>query len=176
MSERQFIDSLDFADNSRELHGIVALTELPRLQDKLVVSDDDGFAPNHRDEINYSLRGFHDQNGRPMLEVKLDGLCNLQCQRCMQGLAYPLKLISWLLLVQDWDESTTDEDDDTDSILIDNHLDVFALLEEEILLSLPFAPRHPAGTCRPEKEEYLVSETNQMDKNPFAVLSKLKFK
>jgi uncharacterized protein len=94
----------------------------------------------------------------------------------MQGLAYPLKLVSRLLLVQDWDESAADEDDDADSILIDNHLDVFALFEEEILLNLPFAPRHPAGTCRPEKEEYLVSETNQMGENPFVILSNLKFK
>jgi uncharacterized protein len=175
MSERQFIDSLDFADNGRELHGSVALAEMPRLQDKLVVSDD-SYEPCHRDEINYSLRGFHDSNGRPMLEVELDGLCHLQCQRCMQGLAYPLKLVSRLLLVQDWDESAADEDDDADSILIDNHLDVFALFEEEILLNLPFAPRHPAGTCRPEKEEYLVSETNQMGENPFVILSNLKFK
>jgi uncharacterized protein len=175
MSERQFIDSLDFADNNRELHGNVALAEMPRLQDKLIVSDN-GFEPNHQDEVSYSLRGFHDSNGRPMLEVKLDGLCHLQCQRCMQGLAYPLKLVSRLLLVQDWDESAADEDDDADSILIDNHLDVFALFEEEILLNLPFASRHPAGTCRPEKEEYLVSETNQMDENPFAILSNLKFK
>jgi uncharacterized protein len=175
MSERRFIDSLDFANNNRELRGKVALAEMPRLQDKLVVPDV-GFEPGHKSEINYSLRGFHDINGRPMLEVKLDGLCQLQCQRCMQGLDYPLKLVSQLLLVQDWDESAVEEDDDDiDSILIDNHLDVLALFEEEILLNLPFAPRHPAGICRPVKEGYLASEKDQMENNPFAVLSGLKY-
>lgn len=174
-SEQQFIDSLDFANNNRELHGKVALAAMPRLQDKLIAPDV-GFELDHKDEVNYSLRGFHDQNGRPMLEVTLDGLCQLQCQRCMQGLVYPLKMVSRLLLVQNWNESATDEDDDTDSILINNHLDVFALLEEEILLSLPFAPRHPAGTCRPVKEGYLASETDRIDRKPFSVLSGLKFK
>ena len=175
MFERQFIDSLDFANNSRELRGEIAMAEMPRLQDKLVVLDV-GFEHDRKEEINYSLRGFRDKNDKPMLEVKLDGLCQLRCQRCLQGLTYPLKLVSQLLLVQNWDESSVVEEDEIDSILVDNHLDVLALFEEEILLNLPFAPRHPVGICRPVKEGYVVEEIDRIDKNPFAVLSELKYK
>jgi len=174
MFERQFIDSLDFANNSRELRGEIAMAEMPRLQDKLVVLDV-GFEHDRKKEINYSLRGFRDRNGKPMLEVKLDGLCQLRCQRCLQGLIYPLKLVSQLLLVQNWDESSVEEDE-MDSILVDQHLDVLALFEEEILLNLPFAPRHPVGVCQPVKEGYVVEEIDRIDKNPFAVLSELKYK
>lgn len=175
MFERQFIDSLDFANNNRELRGEIAMAQMPRLQDKLVVLDV-GFEHDHKEDINYILRGFRDRNDKPMLEVKLDGLCQLRCQRCLQGLIYPLKLVSQLLLVKNWDESSVEEDE-IDSILVDSHLDVFSLFEEEILLNLPFAPRHPVGICRPVKEGYVVEEeTDRTDKNPFAVLSELKFK
>ncbi len=174
MFERQFIDSLDFANNNRELHGEIAMAQMPRLQDKLVVLDV-GFEHDHKEDINYILRGFRDKNDKPMLEVKLDGLCQLRCQRCLQGLIYPLKLVSQLLLVKNWDESSVEEDK-IDSILVDSHLDVFSLFEEEILLNLPFAPRHPVGVCRPVKEGYVLQETDRIDKNPFAVLSKLEFK
>ncbi len=174
MFERQFIDSLDFANNNRELRGEIAMAQMPRLQDKLVVLDV-GFEHDHKEDVNYILRGFRDRNDKPMLEVKLDGLCQLRCQRCLQGLIYPLKLASQLLLVKNWDESSVEEDE-VDSILVDSHLDVFSLFEEEILLNLPFAPRHPVGICRPVKEGYVVEETDRIDKNPFAVQSELKFK
>ena len=174
MFERQFIDSLDFANNNRELRGEIAMAQMPRLQDKLVVLDA-GFEHDHKEGISYILRGFRDRNDKPMLEVKLNGLCQLRCQRCLQGLIYPLKLVSRLLLVKNWDESSVEEDE-IDSILVDSHLDVFSLFEEEILLNLPFAPRHPVGVCRPVKEGYVVEEIDRIDKNPFAVLSELKYK
>lgn len=174
MFERQFIDSLDFANNNRELRGEIAMAQMPRLQDKLIVLDAD-FEHDHKEDISYILRGFRDRNDKPMLEVKLDGLCQLRCQRCLQGLIYPLKLVSQLLLVNNWDESSVEEDE-IDSILVESHLDVFSLFEEEILLSLPFAPRHPIGVCRPVKEGYVVEEIDRIDKNPFSVLSELKYK
>jgi uncharacterized protein len=171
MFERQFIDSLDFANNNRELRGEIAMAQMPRLQDKLVVLDA-GFEHDHKEDISYILRGFRDRNDKPMLEVKLDGLCHLRCQRCLQGLIYPLKLVSQLFLVENLDESSVEEDE-IDSILVDSHLDVLSLFEEEILLNLPFAPTHPVGVCRPVKEGYVVEE---IDRTPFAVLSTLKYK
>ncbi|MEO6422045.1 MAG: YceD family protein [Candidatus Nitrotoga sp.] len=174
MLERQFIDSLDFANNSRALRGEIAMSEMPRLQDKLIVLDAN-FEHGRKEELSYTLRGFRDRDGRPMLEMKLDGLCQLRCQRCLQGLTYPMKLASQLLLVDNWDDYSVEEDE-IDSILVDNHLDVLALFEEEILLNLPFAPRHPVGVCRPVKEGYTEEESDRIDKNPFAVLSEFKYK
>lgn len=176
MFEWQFIDSLDFANNNRELRGEIAMTEMPRLQDKLIVPDV-GFEHGHKEGVIYTLRGFRDKNGQPMLKVALDGLCQLQCQRCLQGLIYPIKLVSQLRLVENWDESSIEEEEDeVDSILVDHHLDVLALFEEEILLNLPFAPRHPIDVCRPVKEGYVTEEIDQIEKNPFSVLSRLRYK
>lgn len=164
MFARHFIDSLDFAFKGSEIQGEVPLTEMPRLQDKLAVPEG---------KISYVVRGLHDKNGMPMLEVALTGLCQLRCQRCLEKLEYPIQLSSRLLLVQEseLDEFSSGEDEQQDSIPADKHLDVLALIEDEILLSLPFAAVHPPGTCQ------LVAEgSDQSEKSPFAVLAGLKNK
>lgn len=163
MFARHFIDSLDFARNGRELRGEIPVSEMPRLQDMLAVPEG---------SISYVIRGFQDKDGKPKLEVALDGMCQLRCQRCLNALAYPVKLVSRLLLVQEGelDESSV-EQDDLDSIPADSHQDIVSLVEEEVLLSLPFAPKHPAGTCQPVAGSLDWSEP---EGKPFAALAGLK--
>ena len=163
MFARHFIDSLDFARNGRELRGEIPVSEMPRLQDMLAASEG---------KISYVVRGYQDKDGKPKLEMELDGMCQLRCQRCLNALTYPVKLVSRLLLVRggDLDESSV-EPDDLDSIPADSHQDILALVEEEILLSLPFAPKHPAGACQPAAGGLDWSEP---ERKPFAALARLK--
>jgi len=64
-----------------------------------------------------------------------------------------------------------DDEDECDSILAEAQLDVLDVLEEEILLSLPIAPRHDdPGVCQAADGKSGLRET----KNPFAVLAKFK--
>lgn len=158
MFARPFIDSLDFAHHGEELRGEVPVAELPRLKDMLAVPEG---------KISYELRGLYDKDGKPQLELSLEGLCILRCQRCLEGLNFPIKLISRLRLVSDSDESDID-DDEMDSIPADKHLDVLSLLEEEMLLSLPIAPKHATGECQ------FAAEGLARPENPFAVLAGLK--
>jgi uncharacterized protein len=170
MFARHFIDSLDFAHNGRELRGLVPLAEMPRLQDMLATPET---CHEHggTGEISYFVRGLPDKDGKPMLEVTVDGLCQLRCQRCLNGFDYPIKLVSHLLLApaSELDEFSVEESDEADSIVADKHLDVLNMIEEEILLNLPFAPKHPLGECKP-----VVENISQQDKHPFAVLEGLK--
>lgn len=158
MFARPFIDSLDFAHRGEEIRGEVPVAELPRLKD--VLADSEG-------TISYVLRGLYGEDGKPQLELSLDGLCILRCQRCLKGLDYPVKLVSKLRLVLDGDESDVD-DDEMDSIPVDKHLDVLSLFEEEMLLSLPIAPKHALGEC------HFAAEGLARPENPFAVLVGLK--
>jgi uncharacterized protein len=162
MFARHFIDSLDFAHNGRELRGIVPLIEMPRLQDMLATPEG---------EVSYFVRGLPDKDGKPMLEITVDGLCQLRCQRCLSGFTYPLKLFSRLFLAQadEMNEFSDEESDEVDSITADKRLDVLNMIEEEILLSLPFAPKHPLGECKS-----VVEGWNQPEKHPFAALEGLK--
>jgi len=162
MFARHFIDSLDFAHNGRELHGILPLSEMPRLQDMLVTSEG---------KISYFVRGLPDKDGKPMLEVTVEGLCELCCQRCLNGFEYPVKLFTRLQLAEagELDEFSVEENDEVDCITADRHLDVTNMIEEEILLSLPFAPKHPIGACNS-----VVEGSGQSEQHPFAVLQGLK--
>jgi uncharacterized protein len=161
MFARHFIDSLDFARNGRELRGEIAVAEMPRLQDMLA-------GPEGR--ISYLVRGYLDKSGKPMLEVAMDGVCQLLCQRCLSGFDYPVHLVSHLLLVQEGElDELSVEEDGPDSIAADKHLDVFVMLEEELLLSLPFAPKHPPGVC-----QLAGKGLNQPGNNAFSALAGLK--
>ena len=122
-------------------------------------------------EISYFVRGLPNKNGKPALEVTVNGLCPLRCQRCLNSFAYPVALFSQLQLAQasELDDFSVDESDEVDSIAADKHLDVLNMIEDEILLNLPFAPKHPSGEC-----ESAVESLNSSDKHPFAVLEGLK--
>ena len=160
MFTRPFIDSLDFARRGGELSGEVPVAELPRMAD--VLADSAG-------EISYVLRGFTGKDGKPQLELSLDGVCNLRCQRCLNALPYQIKLVSKLRLMSEGETDGADiEDDEVDNIPAEKRLDVLALLEEELLLSLPIAPKHGSGEC-----EIAVEGLNRSN-NPFAVLAGLK--
>lgn len=160
MFTRPIIDSLDFARKGMETSGEVPMAELPRMAELL--TDNEG-------KISYVLRGFVGMDGKPLLELTLNGVCNLRCQRCLKTLIYPVKLVSSLRLVTESQLDESDiEDDEVDNIPADKRLDVLALLEEELLLSLPIAPKHEPGICQIEAEGLSRSAS------PFAVLSGLK--
>jgi uncharacterized protein len=162
MDARPFIDSLDFARNGREISGEVPVAELARLLDML---------ENPQGILSYTVRGGVDNQGIHFLDISVTGRCRLLCQRCLEGLDYPVQLDTRLLLRDQASLDTMDdEDEELDSILADAHLDVLNLLEEEILLSLPIAPRHETGACQAAGSE----NRHQEEQHPFADLAKLK--
>jgi uncharacterized protein len=164
MYARPFIDSLDFAENGKQLDTQVPVAELPRLLDVL---------DNPQGTLHFILKGGVDNQGRPILDVSIEGSCQLRCQRCLQGLDYAVQHEARLLLCDQASlDELDDEEEEFEGILAEAHLDVLALLEDEILLGLPIAPRHELGDCQmAEEEEKQMDETH-----PFAALMKLKRK
>lgn len=159
MFARPLINSVDFARNGNEIRGEIGWAELPRLVDLLAST---------AGELVYGLRGFR-EGDRDMLELTLSGRCLLRCQRCLNELEYPVDLVSrfWLLPEDRMDEA--EECDDLDAIEADSKLDVIALIEDELLLGLPFAPKHVDGECISAVNAEALGRPN-----PFAVLGKLK--
>src|SRR5207253_1741595 len=81
---------------------------------------------------------------------------HLQCQRCLGLLEYRIAVTNTLLLVPRGSNADAELDDpeSPDAIEADRELDVAALIEDEVLLSLPLAPRHPEGTCTGRFEQH----------------------
>ncbi len=159
MFARPFIDSVDFARNGKQMRGEVAVSALSRLQDMLA---------DQKGALNYTVRGYRDGD-RDMLEVAVEGMLVLQCQRCLGELEFPVNLVSALqLLPADLLDELEDDGDEVDAIEAVSSLDVLALVEDELLLGVPFAPRHAEGECAPAAND-VTKKTN-----PFSVLVGLK--
>ena len=163
MSAAAVIDSLEFARAEQRISGRLSVASLRRLDD--VLFDDRG-------DVHYTVQGGRNERNRPQLELRITGALHLQCQRCLSLLDYSVDIQSTLLLVARG-ESTDEEMDDPeapDAIEAAAELDVPALIEDEVLLSLPLAPRHPEGACERRLETHVAGP----QQNAFAKLAALK--
>jgi uncharacterized protein len=131
------INAREFARAGETLEGSVPVARLERLVTAL--SGPEG-------EVRYRLKGDHDMHGRDTLELAFEASVGLTCQRCLQSFQLPLTGHNRLRLVDSEPAWSADEieiaADDDDEIVASKAFDVRALLEDEMLLALPLAPRH----------------------------------
>ncbi|XZG71159.1 YceD family protein [Chitinibacteraceae bacterium HSL-7] len=155
------IHSADFARERLSSQGEVEPGSLARLADVVLAGSG---------ALKWSLAGSVDVLERPCLKLEVSGALQLGCQRCLQPMPFELRVST--VLVQFDDEQKLDdaeeEDEDLEGMLVDPELDVLALIEDEVLLALPYAPRH--AQCGG-----VAGVAAKSDKpNPFAVLATLK--
>lgn len=146
------------------MRGSLPVPGLDRLRDSLAESPG---------AVQFLVEGGHDGRRRPTLRLDISGTLRLQCQRCLAALDFPLRLVNTLLLVKG-DEAAAGglDDEGAEWIEASSELDVAALVEEEILLSLPYAPRHEEGKCG----EGLKAAKDGAGSSAFAKLAVLKQK
>ena len=95
-------------------------------------------------EIALSAQGSIDSAGKRWLDLAASGSLRLQCQRCLEIMAWPFEISSRLLLVPEGQPLPDDdlEEDDWDPVPFGRQMDLVAVVEDEVLLALPIAPRH----------------------------------
>ncbi|MEQ1913711.1 MAG: DUF177 domain-containing protein [Sideroxydans sp.] len=158
MFAQPLIDALEFARNGKQLRGEVPISALSRLGDLLTDS---------RGMLHYAVHGYR-VGEVDMLGIEISGECHLRCQRCLGELNYPLTLNANLRLVSSAEMDEVEAEDEVEYLEASSQLDVLALVEDELLLSLPFSPKHATGVCVP------APESLQHSANPFSVLAALK--
>ena len=110
------------------------------------------------------------------LHLKVQTRLALTCQRCLGRLMWPVDVERAFRFVAD--EATAEEQDETseeDVLVLTADLDLQSLIEDEVLLSLPYVPRH--ADC-PEQPTLSATDEN-FDRpapkpHPFAALASLK--
>ncbi len=129
------IDGFQFAESGGVLRGIVPVADFPRLRDML---------GSPAGEIAYVVVGIPEHAGRPALRVSLTGPLRLTCQRCLDVLEFPLQVDEVLVLAHNEAEIEAQpvDPESPDRILGGKEMVVGAMLEDEILLAVPFAPHH----------------------------------
>jgi DUF177 domain-containing protein len=129
-------DALELARTGGNIAGELNPATLPRLADRLV-SDQAS-----RSRLSWRIEGGHDALGRPALTLTLDGTVFLVCQRCLNPFAVPVTQETMLLLAGDEAELALLDDAEPEVVFANALVDPVALVEDELLLSLPFSPRH----------------------------------
>jgi len=160
-------DAFALVASRGRIEGTVDPFDLERVQDALV--DENGEIPPA--QVKYVLEGDVDGMGRSMLNVSLDGEVPLQCQRCLRLFTFPVHQRTSVLLAHDEQElAYLDENDEREVLLADAPLDPQEVVEDELVLSLPYVPRCDRPDCVTEVEVQDQPEAA----SPFAALGALK--
>ncbi|MDO4998406.1 MAG: YceD family protein [Neisseria sp.] len=164
MLNPNLIEPAQFAAQAKQLHLSFALSDL----DERVWSHE--YLADKNATIELVLTGGIDRWQRPYLDLALKGEFRLQCQRCMSAMPFQWQENAKIVLFSD--EEKLDEamlaDDELEGMLMSDELDVRELVEDQILMAMPYSPRHE--DCA---NEALV-QVNQDKPNPFAALAGLK--
>ena len=138
-SSRTVIDSLEFARAGQILRGSLPVSGLTRLADSLY--DNLGL-------VDFVVQGGHDARRRPTLTLEVRGMLHLRCQRCLGQLDFPLQIGGTLLFASAAEAAASGLDEEEGEWIEPSAtLDVGELVEDEIILALPYAPRHGEDAC-----------------------------
>jgi uncharacterized protein len=188
------IDAFAFARAGHQAEGSVPLARMLRAVEGLPQQHDGASG-----EVHWQVQGMYGTGlltGKPLLALRVQASPVLICQRCMEPFTLPIDAEVTLQLVRresDLDDDDfggrggeDDEDDEGDDVsgtgaaapekvLGSQRFDVLSQVEDELILNIPYVPRHEvcpgaAGQAGQEKSEPVKRPS------PFAVLEKLKHK
>ena len=98
--------------------------------------------------VTWSITGTTDALGRPAIAIELGGSVPLECQRCLATMTWPVRQRTvTLLATSEAEGEALDAGSDEEVLVASEPLDALALVEDELLLSLPYAPMHAEGEC-----------------------------
>lgn len=164
------IDPIAFSRQQQEVFGQTPITGLARV--KTAVVNDDAV-------VTWHVAGAVDSLNRAVLSLRIGGEVHVECQRCLEPMPVPLAIATDITLFRTEEQLAAAEADDPEleCLLLEEATDLMVLIEDEILLALPFAPLHDecvgpvgdvaAGAAEDDDEELPAA-------SPFAALAALK--
>jgi uncharacterized protein len=187
----QAFDVFAFCRNGASLAGEIAVRELPRI---IAETSADAPASAAGEVFGYKLSGFVSTEAsepgaagrqRAYIELAVTGQVWLDCQRCLQVYAQPVSTSMRFEVVGSEAEADAApmDDDEVDVIAGSKQFNLVELVEDEILLSLPVAPKHEV--CPVVHESLVTGADGQVEPeapeeekrpSPFAALASLKQK
>ncbi|MCC6067711.1 YceD family protein [Ferrovum sp. PN-J185] len=122
--------------------------------------------------VDYTVKGFVNENNMPVIEVAVNAQLDLICQRCLGGLQSNVSSKTRLILVKDESNlpEVEDEIEGEDVIVTPQSMSLIHLVEEEVLLALPITSVHDSEQCH--RSDLNLDSANKA--SPFQVLKNLK--
>ena len=161
------VDARKLVQREQRLTGILPVNELPRLS--ATVESVDG-------EIRAELAFERDLQGHRTVSGKLHGTVELLCQRCLQAMPREVEAeIHWGIV---WSEEQGKAlPKDLDPVVQEgDELNLYEVLEDEILLNLPMVAYHDEECVARDRFHFGedAEEADEQRENPFKVLEQLK--
>lgn len=165
------INLLEFVRSGQSRADTLSLAEMQRLG-----------AVQQEGALQWQINGLGDpqadRRNKLFFDLSISGAVAVTCQRCLEPVKLKVALQRRFLVAKTEQEAdAVPLDDDSIEVVVGSEdFDVAALVEDEVILSLPLVPmhqscRHPAGqVAGPILEEGAVAEKV----SPFAVLDQLK--
>lgn len=152
------IDGFEFASAGATQQGVWPLRDFPRLRDMLAA--DAG-------EVKYQISGVRDERGRPSLRLAVTGTLSLRCQRCLEPMPFEVNTDETLVLAATLAEIHAEPGDTNapDRVVAGKEMSLRDLIEDELILAVPYAPRHES--CSAASADEVAGQAKAL---PFAGL------
>jgi uncharacterized protein len=167
------LDVVAFAEHNGALAGDLPLAQLRRLSEFAAPEA----PPGPQDQVAWQARGeFRPvRSGPPQVWLHLEAQATLAmtCQRCLQPLAVSLAVSRDIRFVEGEEAAAAEDDQSEDDVLATTAtLSLPTLVEDELVLALPWVPRHEVCVePLPQPKDELADDPPP---NPFAALAQLK--
>ncbi len=164
-----------FANEGASLAGEELLSHYPRLAHEAVREDESVV------RWSASGRAVPVTGGSPeiWLDLQADAQIWLQCQRCLEPVCQLLSVQrSFRFVHNESAAAELDEEIDEDVLVYSKDFDLYTLMEDELLMELPVAPRHEECPQAPLMQTQTQDFSDQPEDkpHPFAALQALKKK
>ena len=170
----QRLDVRRFAENGDELEASAELRRFVRL-----FAETQGLGSTV--PVHWYARGEmhnpHHVHPQIWVHLEADTTLPLVCQRCLNPVDVPVKVSRSFRFVAD--EATAAAEDDQaeeDLLALSRSFDLLELVEDELLMEVPVAPRHEVcpEPVKMSAEDPDFEAASAEKENPFAVLTRLK--
>lgn len=163
-------DPRRLCEQGKSYEGRVALQGFARLAPLLT---------SNEGEAAFTLRFDQDDEGRARIRGHVKADLQVRCQRCMDSMWLNVDM-NFLLSPVSGPQEAEMLPAEYDPLLLDEQLlHPVDLIEDELILAIPPAPRHPEAECAVNLADYrqgdsLKQAAEPKRENPFAALQQLK--
>jgi uncharacterized protein len=115
--------------------------------------------------------------GQSWLHLEIKANVPMQCQRCLQGMEESVQVQRSFRFVRDELEANAQDDDAEEDLLVaSKQFDLLELIEDELILALPYAPAHEVCPVPVKLKASSPDYEAALDAKPkaFAALGELK--
>jgi uncharacterized protein len=166
-----FVDAARFAEKGANLHGTLAIKDMPRLLSSLASQDGEVVV-----DANFGI----DKQGIKFIKGSVKALVYVLCARCLEVFVQEI--------ISDFSYGVVDTDAKAKKLpahyepvlMTTENLNVLEMVEDELIINLPIVPKHDPKFCKIQMPVVVLEDPKAAQEtkktNPFSVIESLKVK